>query len=267
MTLSSTAWPLISVITPAYNTAEFLPELLESVDKQDYPNIEHIVIDDGSEDNNATLKIIKSFPNLTWWSRPNKGQYASINEGILRASGDYIIVISADDFFTVPDAFSIAMQYCLNNRSIDIIYGHIQKVNENGIPIPYQLRQILPVPHYLFKYHGFVSHCSLFVSRKFILDNNLFWNEAYRYAGDWDWVARVFSCASKSHCIKKVLSLYRVHSKQISNDDNNAFARKREVELISKQLDGNIKITQLIIIILNVRSGIYKRISKFFSGN
>ena len=255
--------PLISVITPAYNAAEFLHNLLKSVANQDYPYIEHIVVDDGSCDHGATLNIIKSFPNLVWWSQINMGQYATINRAIQKASGDYIIVISADDYFA-PNAFNIARKNCINKNDIDIIYGYTHKVNVNGTPVPNQLRQILPVPTFLFKYYGFVSHCSMFVSRKLILNNNIFWNETYRYAGDWDWIARIFACSNKDHFEKAVFSLYRVHVGQISTENENVNNRRMEVELISKTNHGNIKITNLIKLILSIRSGIYRRMKKLF---
>jgi glycosyltransferase involved in cell wall biosynthesis len=51
--------PLISIITPVYNGADYLDELILSVLQQDYPHIEHIIIDDGSNDNGATLAILK----------------------------------------------------------------------------------------------------------------------------------------------------------------------------------------------------------------
>ena len=62
----------VSIITPAYNGAEYLEELFESVLKQDYPNIEHIIVDDGSQDNGATISILQKYPHLHWRSRPNR---------------------------------------------------------------------------------------------------------------------------------------------------------------------------------------------------
>ena len=53
------AQPLVSIITPVYNGAEYLDELIQSVLRQDYPNIEHLIIDDGSQDDGATVSVLK----------------------------------------------------------------------------------------------------------------------------------------------------------------------------------------------------------------
>ena len=62
---------LVSIITPTYNGAEYLDEMIQSVLQQDYLNIEHLIIDDGSQDNDATLAILRKYSHLRWWSRPN----------------------------------------------------------------------------------------------------------------------------------------------------------------------------------------------------
>src|SRR5438876_704742 len=72
-------------------------ELIKSVLEQDYLHIEHIIIDDGSTDDGATVEVLKRYPHLRWWSRENKGQYATLNEGLATARGSVVGIISADD--------------------------------------------------------------------------------------------------------------------------------------------------------------------------
>ena len=79
--------PLVSIVTPTYNQAAFLAETIETVLSQDYPRIEHIVIDDGSTDN--TREILSSYTGrLTWESQPNQGQTPTINKGWERSRGE-----------------------------------------------------------------------------------------------------------------------------------------------------------------------------------
>src|SRR5438045_2699555 len=88
--------PLISFITATYNTAPYLRETIDSVLAQTYPNIETIVLDDGSSDN--TVDILKSYgTRIMWESHPNMGETRSVNKGFGIAKGEYIIVVSADD--------------------------------------------------------------------------------------------------------------------------------------------------------------------------
>lgn len=90
-------WPRISIVTPSYNQARYLPETIESVLGQGYPNLEYIVIDGGSTDGSA--EIIKRYePRLTYWvSEKDGGQSEAINKGFNRCTGDLFNWINSDD--------------------------------------------------------------------------------------------------------------------------------------------------------------------------
>src|SRR5439155_19151445 len=90
------ALPLVSIVTPAYNQAEYLPETIESVLAQDYPNIEYIVLDDGSTDD--TSKVLERYTGRLRWERhENIGQSRSLNKGWSMSRGDLLGYISSDD--------------------------------------------------------------------------------------------------------------------------------------------------------------------------
>ncbi len=91
--------PLVSIITPSYNQAKFLRRTLDSVLNQDYPNLEYIVIDGGSND--GSLEIIQEYADrLAYWeSVPDKGQTDAINKGFNRATGKYIAWLNSDDVY------------------------------------------------------------------------------------------------------------------------------------------------------------------------
>ena len=89
-------YPLVSVITPVYNRADLLPETIDSVLSQDYPNIQYIVLDDGSTDN--TLETIKQYTDrLIIEAHPNIGETATVNKGFGMAEGEFICVVNSDD--------------------------------------------------------------------------------------------------------------------------------------------------------------------------
>lgn len=88
--------PRVSIVTPAYNQGMFLAETIESVLGQDYPNIEYIVIDDGSTDDTAEV-ISRYAGRLISRSRENRGQAATLNEGWAMAKGEIIGYLSSDD--------------------------------------------------------------------------------------------------------------------------------------------------------------------------
>jgi len=97
--------PRISVITPSLNQAPYLEQTLRSVLGQDYPDLEYIVIDGGSED--GSLELIESFGDkLSYWiSEPDRGQSHAINKGFAKATGDIYCWINADDYL-LPGALN-----------------------------------------------------------------------------------------------------------------------------------------------------------------
>ena len=97
--------PLISVITVVYNGASTLKKTIDSVAKQNYLNIEYIIIDGGSTDN--TVQIIEEYSHRInfWISEKDNGIYDAMNKGIRLAKGDWIYFLNADDKFTAQILF------------------------------------------------------------------------------------------------------------------------------------------------------------------
>lgn len=95
--------PLVSIVIPCYNHEIYVQECIESVMKQDYENIELIIIDDGSKDNSvqkiqAMIPACESrFRRFEFRSRPNKGLCETLNEAIFSCNGYYVVTIASDD--------------------------------------------------------------------------------------------------------------------------------------------------------------------------
>ena len=206
--------PLISIITPVYNGSEYLDELIRSVQQQDYPNIEHIIIDDGSNDNGATVAILERYPHLRWWSRENKGQYATQNEGLAAAKGGIVGIIAADDKYVTPSALSAVVEFSQSHPECGCVYGRTLRIDSKGAPLPLDptLRQE-PFPAWFLRYSLLISHCSLFVAKRLITDKEIWFDPSFKYAGDWDWIIRL-SQASKFGYLDQPLSMYRQHPVQ-----------------------------------------------------
>lgn len=111
----------ISVITPSFNQAKFLPKCLESVRSQTVPPIEHLVFDPGSTD--GSLEVAKSFEHVTLINEPDAGQSDAINKGFMRAKGDIIAWINADDYYHSPEVFRKVIDRFEEHDKPDIIYG------------------------------------------------------------------------------------------------------------------------------------------------
>lgn len=90
--------PLVSIVIPTYNQAEYLEEAIESVLRQKYPNIEIIVLNDGSTDETeGLLTKYQDVPGVDWETQSNMGQARTLNKGWLRSKGEYLGYLSSDD--------------------------------------------------------------------------------------------------------------------------------------------------------------------------
>lgn len=120
--------PLVSVVTPSFNTAEYIESTLKSVENQDYPNIEHIVYDGASDD--ETLEILRRYPKVDWVSEPDNGQSAALNKGFKKASGQYIGWLNSDDVYT-EGAISRAVEYLECHTDVAMIYTDLNIIGED----------------------------------------------------------------------------------------------------------------------------------------
>ena len=88
----------ISVITPSFNRREMLETAIKNVISQDYPNLEHIVVDGGSSD--ETQDMLKMYPQVRFISEPDQGMYDALNKGIEISEGEVIGFLNTDDMYT-----------------------------------------------------------------------------------------------------------------------------------------------------------------------
>lgn len=124
------SFPLVSIITPAYNAMPFLKTTIESVINQGYPNLEHIVFDGGSKDN--SVEILKSYSHLLWYSEKDRGQSHAINKGFSIAKGEIIGWLNADDTYTAG-AINKAVKYLLEHPEYDMVGTDVNIIDENDL--------------------------------------------------------------------------------------------------------------------------------------
>lgn len=129
----SSAAPKISIVTPSYNQGIFLETCIKSVLSQNYPNLEYIIIDGGSQDNSPAL-LQQYQPQLTYWvSEPDQGQSDAINKGLSHASGDLVAWLNADDFY-LPGALAEVAQAYQVQPDAPFYFGNGLRVDEQGQP-------------------------------------------------------------------------------------------------------------------------------------
>jgi glycosyltransferase involved in cell wall biosynthesis len=178
----------VSIVTASYNSSSTIRDTINSVLKQTYPDIEHIIIDGSSND--GTVEIVESFGNKIskFISEPDIGMYNAINKGIRLASGDFVGILNSDDFFTneyiiskVVDAFTM--------NDIDAVYGDIVFVNPqnlNKIVRYYSSARFSPEK---FKYGIMPAHPSFYV-KKACYEAYGYYKEDYSIGSDFDLLMR-----------------------------------------------------------------------------
>lgn len=116
----------ISIVTPNYNYGHFIGQTIESVINQDYENIEHIIVDDGSTDN--SVEIIRNYQErypgkIKLIIQKNQGQTKAINVALKHATGEILGWINSDDFYCI-NIMSIVISVFKNDKGIDAVFGN-----------------------------------------------------------------------------------------------------------------------------------------------
>ncbi len=180
--------PLVSVVTPVLNGGRFLPELMASLRAQDYPRIEHIVVDGGSTDD--TLAILAASPGVVWTSGPDAGMYDAINRGFRQARGEIVAYQNADDRYCVPDGISRSVAFLQAHPDVDVVYGDFRFIDENGGSLQRGARGRAFDVRALMR-HNYIAPHTAFVRRRVLTEGGIWLDPSAQFAGDWDWFLRM----------------------------------------------------------------------------
>lgn len=198
---------LFSVITPSFNQGDFLEETILSVRNQDYPFIEHIVIDGGSTDQSVSI-LEKHSEKLSYWiSEKDKGQSDAINKGLKHATGDYIMWLNSDDVL-LPGALKKAAECFANHPGVDMIHGKaILFGNHKKERIIGKKQEDLPFKY--LAYIPFPQPASFFTKR--LIEQTGLLDEQLHYAMDYELLVRAKLKSEVMFC-DHLFSKYRLHS-------------------------------------------------------
>lgn len=116
---------LLTIVTPSLNRRAVIERALDSVRTQDYPRVEHIVVDGGSTD--GTLDMLRTRPDIRLIVEPDRNLYDAINKGVCAASGEVIGLLNTDDWF-VPRVFGAAMAPFAADPALEVVSGGVEVV-------------------------------------------------------------------------------------------------------------------------------------------
>jgi len=203
--------PTLSVITPSYNSAEFLEDALLSVARQQGPRVEHIVMDCASTD--KTVEILNRFPQVQWISEPDQGQSDAINKGFLLATGDLMGWLNADDYY-LPGGLEAIARAAQDHPEADVIYGDCIFVDSRGKIVRSKVEHDFD-PAILMYFGCYIPSTSTFMRRR-VIDSGLLLNCDYRVCMDFEYFARLAHAGGKFHYVPRFIAAFRWHGCNVS---------------------------------------------------
>jgi len=223
--------PLVTVVIPSYNHAQFIGQAIRSVVDQTYKNLELIVIDDGSTDGSASVVkniLAKVGPfDGKLFAQDNMGAHYTINRGISLARGDYIAILNSDDYY-YPQRIERLLAKAMHD-GCDFVFSKIDHVSDKGFHLndTGRIRSsylsaysgVGRYPHIgdvLLGYNLAVTTSNFFMKKSLVDKVGLFHD--YQLVHDWDFLLRVL-LVSEPCFVDEPLLAYRVH------DHNTLFAR------------------------------------------
>jgi len=170
--------PTITIITVVFNGARTIESTVKSVLSQTYRPIQYLIMDGGSTD--GTLKTLEQYPAIEWYSEPDNGIYDAMNKGILRARGDWIYFLGADDTLWNEQVLE---RLFLTPTNCHFLYGNVFSVGMKKIyGGEFSMKRLLLRN---------MSHQAVFYRREvFDLIGN--YNLRYKLFADWDFHIRCF---------------------------------------------------------------------------
>ncbi len=226
--------PLLTIVTPCLNRSSMIIDAIESVQRQNYAPVEHIIVDGGSTD--GTLEKLARYPRLKIVSGPDKGMYDALNKGLQTSSGKIIGFLNSDDFYTEGSLKAIVDEFA--KADIDAVAGRAIYFLENG------------------------DHAASFFRPSRLLTKQILWREiiygdpafntwffrrgvfgkignfdiTYRIAGDRDFLIRFAMSGLTYAHLEKVVYHYRAH--------NDSMTVTRDANRFSKVANENVRLVE-----------------------
>jgi glycosyltransferase involved in cell wall biosynthesis len=202
--VTDAATPLVSILTPSFNQAAWLPDNLRSVASQTYGRIEHVVMDGGSTD--GSVALLESAGESVWWrSEPDAGQADAINKAFRESHGDIIGWINSDDAYFDREVVADVVAFFAAHPDVDVAYGHGLQTTEDGHAV-----QVLWAPAFdadLLKTLNFITQPATFFRRALLSERLL--DDAFQFAMDYELWLRLVRDGARFARIDRVAAIDR----------------------------------------------------------
>ncbi len=246
--------PKVSIVIPAYNASDYLSEAIDSALAQTYPNIEIIVVNDGSKDDGATERVALSYGDkIRYFAKENGGSSSALNMGISNMTGEWFSWLSHDDLY-VPEKLEKQIEFMRAlNISAEELSGHIffsafDSIDSNGkiirrcspkkeIELSNRINSIKNNGYLVAEPTKNIFHgCSCLV-HKSVFEKEGGFDEKLRLLNDFNMWFRVYTAGYKIHYIPKALVKGRIHAKQVSKSIGYSYHNPEQDKFWNDSLD------------------------------
>lgn len=216
-----------SIVTPTLNRLAMLKEAVESVRRQRWPRVEHLIVDGGSND--GTREWVDSQSDLVFLPPPDRGVYDAMNKGIAAASGGFVGLLNSDDLYE-DGAFCAVAEMAAGRSDADIVAGVSRLVEGDRVIATYDGQALLePTAR-----SALVGHC--------LPNPRFFRREALRRVGqidttlglvaDRDLLVRLIEADIRTVSLNVPVYVYRRHEGSLTFDANLKLSRRLRHELV-----------------------------------
>ena len=228
-------WPKISVVTPSLNQGTYLEDNILSVLYQQYPNVEHIIVDGDSRDQTQAILAQYEKRLAKVISEPDNGQSEAINKGFCAASGEILTWLNADDMLAPGALAAVAMAFHTSNADLvagvcqllrdgQLTHGHLTSCPDGELP----LGELLNLDEYWLK-GRFFHQPEVMFSRKIWDMAGAGVREDLYWSMDYDLWVRFAKAGATMHVIGKPLAIFRVHEEQKTFDAQEYIPELRQI--------------------------------------
>jgi glycosyltransferase involved in cell wall biosynthesis len=217
-----------SIVTPSFNQGRFIRDCIESVRAQTDVTWEHIIVDAGSTD--ETLAVLREYPHLRWTSEPDKGQSDAINKGFLRATGDWVMWLNADDYL-LPGALGKVAAAATRWPETDVLYGECVFVDKDKRLLRRKRDHRFDFGILVF-YGCYIPSTATFLRRRIIEAGELL-DLNYRVCMDFEYYVRLAMRGYHFRHLPEALAAFRWHESNVSA----TLEQRRRAERLQVQRD------------------------------
>lgn len=251
--------PLVSIITPVLNCSQYIEQCIQSVLAQDYPSIEHVLIDGCSTD--GTLDIIKRYNDrypdkIVFISEPDGGACDAWNKGWRLSKGEILGWLGGDDFYE-PGAIATVVEFFKSNLDAYFVFGRCNLIDDRN-------RKILTVGTNDFDLDTVLSSCTSVIPNP----SAFYKQEVIKKIGqlrtdinccDFDYWIRVGKIYKIYH-MNEVLSSFRIHKNSTSGSKNSYRIYAKERYQLVKQYGGGFSLNGLIGYLISFIMDMFKHV-------